>query len=418
LPCQTPFNPKKMHRISLFRWVFALLMVLLAVVPPAVAFDDPNIALPQSSLPAAVESGLNHLLDFCAAEKDSQPKDFAPIDPVIDFVLKSKSMADATPAERDNAQGSFVAYQIKRPMTQVIRYAYNNQIPEGAINPSSVNYSIWKEVDGGKGRLPKMWQRLGDLSTPMVSRGVVHEAISPDLHTGAYYEYDLQRAFLIYRRGSLRVFISLSRQLGDSEVGKKGFIVGDDKEWNYLYSQEQGIDKAGLGWVKSKIYNYLSVCFFIGDDAHPDRVNVGAFQWLKAGWIGLNMVNSHHIRKGMERYAYQFKAMMEAPQLPQPAALEKVYDTLAQTDIALLRQKTLDVTRYILAKARQDSDLSKKEAIQTLDEKAYVAGLDKGQLITTMMREYIKFCLGKETPLHAFWVALKENAEQRAYPLS
>jgi len=391
-----------------------MLSIFFAGLGSAVAFNDAPTIASTSTLPDGVETGIGHLMDFCKADGNAGKIDLKTIDPLLLFVVQAGNMASAVPAERQNAKGSFLGYQIERPLGDVIRYVYNSRIPEGAINASSVNYSFWKEVDGKSRSLPDMWKYLEDLQEPKVSRGVVHEFISPDLHTGSYYEYDLKRAFLIYRRGTQRVFISLSRQLGPSEVGKKGFIVGDDHQWNYLYTQEMGIDKAGIGWAKTKIYGYLSACIFISDDTRPGKVKVGVFQWLKAGWLGINMVNSDHIRKGMERYASQFKGLMEASRIPKPTVLEEVYGTLNRTDTALLRQKALDVTRHILEKARKDQDLCKKKAIQGMDAQAYVNGMDRPQLLTVLMREYVKFCLGKETPLNAFWLALKENGLPKA----
>ncbi|MBI5062102.1 MAG: hypothetical protein HZB87_01125 [Desulfatitalea sp.] len=211
----------------------------------------------------------------------------------------------------------------------------------------------------------------------------------------------------------------MSIQMGASEVGRKGFIVGDDQDWNYLYTQEVGLDKAGLGWVKSKIYDFFSVCCYVEDDARPGIVRVGAFQWLGAGWASLNVVDAHHIRRGLQRYADQFKGMMESRRMPDPEDLERVYAALEATDEALLRQKALDVTQYVLQKARQDESLGKKKLIQSLDANAYVTIMDKPQLVSSLMREYVKYCLGKETPLSpTFWVALQQSGPKRNPPLS
>jgi hypothetical protein len=161
------------------------------------------------------------------------------------------------------------------------------------------------------------------------------------------------------------------------------------------------------------------MCFYLEDDARPGTVRIGVFQWLGAGWIGVNMVDSHHIRKGMLRYAEQFKGMLESARMPSPGKLEKIYLALTNTSEAVLREKALDVTRYIKHKAQQDDLLKEKAAIKRLNEQQYVAQMDKHQVVSMLMREYVKYCLGKETPLNSnFWLALKGHKTSDGQPLS
>jgi hypothetical protein len=394
------------------RMILLVMALMLLVVPTSGAASAPVLS-------SEIESALDQLIAFCASEGGAQQVNLAQIDPVAIFVGQAQEMGIYTVQDRKEIRGSSIVYDIKRSLSDVIRYAYNRKIPDGAINPSSVNYSFWKEGGGSSGGLPDMWASLNTLSAPQVTRGVVRESISPDLHTGAYYAYDLRRAFVVYRQGTTRVVLSMSIQLGASEVGRKGFIVGDDQDWNYLYTPEEGINKAGLGWVKSKIYDFFSVCCYVADDARPGIVRVGAFQWIRAGWAGLNVVDTHHISNGLQRYADQFKATMESSRMPDPVALERMYTALEQTDEAVLRQKNLDVTRHVLQMARQDASLGKKEAIKTMDDEAYVERMNKHQLVSALLREYVKFCLGKETTLGStFWVALQHQGGSKRQPLS
>jgi hypothetical protein len=246
------------------------------------------------------------------------------------------------------------------------------------------------------------------MSEPLIFRGVSHESITPDLHTGAYYNYDLKRAFLLFRKGPLRVFVSLSDQIGDSEIGKKGYIVGDDEDWNYIYTQEQGIDVMGLGWVKSRIYRFFSMSILIEGADDPGAVKVGVFQWLSAGWAGLNMVNSGHIRNGLERYATQFKGLLESSDLPPPETLERVTSSLSDADEHLLRKGALEVARYIRLKAEVDPSLSSDDLAEKLEDPAYIDGMNRHQLLNMLVKEYIKLRIGKETPLsRSFWQSIR-----------
>ncbi len=367
----------------------------------------------------AVESGLTYLLDYCADASNGASIDVSRIDPLVAFVRDAEEMVAHTPRQRDNIHGAFIAYTLDRSMHDALRYAYNQQIPEGAINASSVRYAQWEQISVGGAGPPELWKMVNDLAQPKVVRGVVREIISPDLHTGAYYEYGLNRAFLLYRQENLRVMISISSQNGDSEVGRKGFIIGEDENWNYLYTQEPGLDKTGLGWVKSRIYDFYSICTYLEDLDHPGKVKIGIFQWLGAGWAGFNLVESHHIQKGMVRQTSQFKALLESQRMPAAVTLEQVYQSLARIDEDTLRAKALAVVHHMRDKALSDDDLKKKKAIAELNPEAYVARMAKSELISELMREFMKFSLGKETPLApSFWVSLEKRPSDGPLPLS
>ena len=55
------------------------------------------------------------------------------------------------------------------------------------------------------------------------------------------------------------VLLAISKQASISEVGKKGVILGQDENWTYLYSGQNGINRPGLGWVSSYMYDSYSV---------------------------------------------------------------------------------------------------------------------------------------------------------------
>lgn len=386
--------------------VLMALVLLLAWQPRAVVAE----AMSTDDL----EKGLDHLLRFGASEQGADGLDLEAVGDVLQYIERAPEMAQYTPRERDGVRGSFLPYTVERPLDEVVRYAYNRRIPEGAANPSSIHFARWTSINGSSGDgLPDIWRLLAASEHPTVIRGVSRETIAPDLHTGTYYAYDLQRAIVLLQDGSRRVVVSLSNQIGQSDVGRKGVIVGDDKDWNYLYTEEQGVNKAGLGWVKSRIYQFLSVCIYIEDTARPGVVKMGVFQWLGAGWAGFNMVDTHHIRKGLERYAVQFKAMMTAEEMPSPQALEALYDVLHQSDEGLLRTTAYDVTRHILGLAQQGTSARERRTADDVDPRIYVDGLDREELVTVIMREYVKHRLGKGSSLaSAFWVAIKANGER------
>jgi hypothetical protein len=382
-------------------------MIVLFGVLASLLLPNPLFASKIPGLTEDVEAGLSYLLNLAQADNHTGDLDIRAIDPVIEFIRSATEMANFTPRERAEARGTFAAYTLERPLREVLRYAYNSRIPEGVVHASSIHYSQW--MDGLK--IPEIWNLLDELKSPEMVRGVSRETISPDIHTGAYYAYDLQRTLVLCRNETSRIVISLSAQIGSSEVGRKGLIVGNHEDWNYLYTEDQGLNKTGLGWVKSKIYQFLSISIFIEEERRPDAVKVGVFQWLGAGWAGFNMVDSHHIRTGLERHALQFKSMLESEHMPDPVTLESVSHALWQSDEQLLREKAIDVTRHIQDKVHSQGSSRDRQVINGLNPRTYVEAMSKDEMVTLLMREFLKFRLGKETPLDAaFWVAIKSDA--------
>ena len=103
------------------------------------------------------------------------------------------------------------------------------------------------------------------------------------------------------------MFISISKQVDKSSVGKKGVILGNDNDWTYFYSNEPGTMKSGLGWAKSYIYDYFSVVVYVESDGSPAMVSTAMFQWLRAGWMGINFVKPGDILGGLKRFATEFQ---------------------------------------------------------------------------------------------------------------
>ncbi len=375
-----------------------------------VLFVTAGAALAESyPVPEPVEEALGRLLDFGGTGGQAGPPfDPAAFEPVVDFVRQTPESARPSLAKREGAHGAFISYTLARPFREVVRYAYNPAIPDSALHPSSVNYAYWKNLDGSVG-LEDLW-RHSPSAEPLVVRGLLHESITPDLHTGAYYDYDLKRTIVLCRIGGQPVLLSVSNLAGASEAGKKGYIVGDDRDWNYVYSGEVGIDVMGLGWVRSQIYRFQSVLVYVPSPGDTEGVRIGVFQWLEAGWSNINMVRSGHIRKGLERQSGEFKALLESRRLPSADTLEEICRLLEGSEPAMLRSEVAKVVRHLRQRAEQDPSLRKKDWVSLLKDPAYVDGMNRHQLVSVLIKEYIKLEMGRDTPLdRSFWAALESR---------
>jgi hypothetical protein len=177
--------------------------------------------------------------------------------------------------------------------------------------------------------MPGSWKLVPPAGKPVIIYGLQHDGITPDLTTGVYYEYDLKRTLILLNHKGRQVLISISKQIDLSDIGKKGVILGNDEDWNYYYSGIPGSTKAGLGWVKSYIYDFFSVGVYVESGSSPSMVRSGVFQWIRAGWSGINFVQTSHIIKGMKRNAKNSKTILESPRLPVPKQIVSIYQRLS-----------------------------------------------------------------------------------------
>jgi hypothetical protein len=216
---------------------------------------------------------------------------------------------------------------------------------------------------------------------------------TPDLNTGVYHEYDLDRTLILVNHKGRQALISISKQIKESNVGKKGVIVGNDNDWTYYYSGEPGTPKTGLGWVKSYIYDYFSVCVYVESGAAPTMVRTGVFQWLRAGWSGINFVKPDHILRGMKRFALHTRTVLESPKLPAPNQMMSVYQSLVNMPAGDLNKKYATLQTALRSSAAQTGKVSKPEP----DERLSFANIPKEQMVEELMLEYLKMSLGKPT---------------------
>jgi hypothetical protein len=232
-------------------------------------------------------------------------------------------------------------------------------------------------------------------SKPTIIRGLQRDAITPDLTTGIYYEYDLNRTFILLNHKGRQTLITVSKQINISDVGKKGVILGNDDDWNYYYSGEPGSSKAFLGWVKSYIYDYFSVAVYVETGSSPSMFRTGVFQWIRAGSAGINFVLPRHIIKGIKRYAKSSKSVLESPKLPAPNQIASAYQQLSSLSQSDLREKYM-----ALQQARQSLAVqSGKIETNKIKKQDSYAGTPKEQMVEELMLEYLKVVLGKPSLL-------------------
>lgn len=365
--------------------VLALLLIQL---------HQPVVVLSSTDASSPINDVAMKLVQFCIEPKAGL--DQHAVATLVNYVLGSKQNRAYTLPKSLQSTGAYYEFDTKIAFPRFMEYSYNPLIPPTITRPSSLRYSLWTAPRGESQKLPDSWKPVLPAGVPVVIHGMQQESDTPDLNTGVYHEYDLKRTLILLNHKGRQVLVSVSKQISKSNVGKKGVILGNDSDWNYYYSGEPGSPRTGLGWVKTYIYDYFSVGVYVESSTAPTTmVRAGVFQWLRAGWTGMNFVKSSHILGGMERFARNCRMILESPRLPGPNQMVSVYQWLSNIPADDLIAKYAALQQVQRSSAIQTGKISKSKG----EEQVPFADTPKEQMVEELMLEYLKITLGKSTLL-------------------
>ena len=360
--------------------VFALILIMLHKPVAALSPIDASIPINDAAM---------KLVQFCIEPKVGLDENA--VATFVDFVLSSKQSKEYALPKSMESTGTYYEFETKITFPRFLEYSYGPLIPPAITRPSSLRYSVWTHPQGEIQKPPDSWKPVPPAGAPVIVHGIQRESDTPDLNTGVYHEYDLKRTLILLNYKGRQVLVSISKQIGQSNVGKKGAILGNDNDWSYYYSGEHGSSITGFGWAKSYIYNFFSIGVYAEASTAPNMVRTGVFQWLRAGWSGINFVKSHHILNGMKRFARDCRMVLESPRLPPPNQMVSVYHWLLNMPADDLMKKYAALWQAQRSLAVQIGKTSKSE----LDEQASFANTSKEQMVGELMLEYLKTTLGK-----------------------
>jgi hypothetical protein len=327
---------------------------------------------PHSPLPG-LEQAVEHLCREVLLGHDPDPDRIAPL------IAHVRAHGDAAHGlhKFGEAHGAYQGFAINLPMQPLLRYLYNPEIPQEFIKPFSIRSSVWT-TPGSAEEQQRLWADPWPPLRTVVVRGEQYDRTTADLSTGGCYGMRLQRVLVFLPdKGAL---LSVSVQPESSEVGTKGYLVGRDEDSRYVYSDEEGLTRAGLGWVSSRIQTNVSIGVYLDEGK---GVRCGVFQWMRAGWSGLSVIKESHIKDSLVRYRQQIGAVLHAPGLSAPEELELLFRTLDAKSDADLRREAEPALALYLEQARRDNN---RAAIRMLED-GYAGLLDRGELIGLLMRE-------------------------------
>ncbi|HPK53728.1 MAG TPA: hypothetical protein PK114_04655, partial [Smithellaceae bacterium] len=367
--------------------LFVILLIL-----PLLIFPGKAAAMPLSDASSPIPAAAMKLVQFCTDPQGQFDSQAATT--LVDYVLAAKTERESDLPKLKDAPGAYYEFDTRINFAGFLQYSYGKQIPSSLTSPASLRYSLWSGISGEEQKLTGNWIPLPADGKPLIICGLQRDGITPDLHTGIYYEYNLKKTYILLNHKGRQVLISISKQIDISDIGKKGVILGSDDDWNYYYSDIPGSTKTGLGWIKSYIYDYFSVGVHAESVSAPATVRSGIFQWIRAGWSGINFVQTSHIINGIKRNARNTKLILESPHLPAAKQLAATYRQLA----ALPHNDLID--RYTaLQQARQSLAVaSGKFATKEIKQQTY-AHIPKEQILEELMLEYFKNRMGKHSLL-------------------
>jgi hypothetical protein len=349
----------------------------------------------ETPLPPEVMAGTTHLLSLVG---DGNREVFHPekIEALMDFVTRDPKSAARYTAESGNGySSSYSELDVRIGLADLLKYAFNPAIPWFATSPTSLRSSSWRQTDRTWKSLPRLWELLGTSDGPVVIRGLETVENTPDIFSGGYYRYDLHRTLIVVNSGSRRTVISISKQAAASDVGRKGYIVGKDDDWNYFYSGEPGLSVTGLGWVKSYMYDSAGINIYTEAGQDQTLVRAASFKWLRAGWSNINMVQNDHIRAGMERFARAFKEIMESPRRPDVAVLESDCRKIEALSDSALREQMQSYRQVLAAHAEKLDGGASRHLPEAFRSESYWRKMTREEMQSALVLETLKSYLGK-----------------------
>ena len=348
-------------------WVCGLILFFFGLGAEQVHAFGPHAPLP------GLEQAVNHLCREVLLGHDADPDRIAPL---IAHVRAQGDAAGGLPQYKD-APGAYQGFAINMSMQPLLRYLYNPEIPQELIKPFSIRSSVWT-TQGSAEEQRRLWADPWPPTSTVVVRGEQYDRTTADLSTGGCYGMRLRRVLVFLPEE--RALLSVSVQSEPSDVGTKGYLVGRDEDSRYVYSDEQGLTKTGLGWVSSRIQTNVSIGVYLDEG---EKVQSGVFQWMRAGWSGLSVIKESHIRDSLVRYRQRIGAVLHAPDLPAPEELEALFRTLNGKSDAGLRREVEPLLSVYLEQAERE----KNRAALRILENGYVQRLDRGELIGLLMRD-------------------------------
>jgi hypothetical protein len=118
----------------------------------------------------------------------------------------------------------------------------------------------------------------------------------------------------------------------------------------------------------------------------------GIFKWIRGGWAGNNIIRSGQLQKGLERYAGEFKYIMESRDFPNPDELADIWTTFNTLSSDEMKKNMIQVFKSKCAKSTSCPSVLKSD--QELEN--YVNRMSRIEMSSTLIVDYVRHILAKQ----------------------
>jgi hypothetical protein len=370
---------------------FLIIFILLFTAATACGEDS----LTETKIPESLSPELVYLLNL--ADPDHQESfDSAKIKKLLGYIEEPKNPeALYFVDQRLGSASGYYEFDLRQNFEHILKYAFNPAVPPFIVAPSSFRLSHWEPAPGYRRQVPVLWNMLDQLDDPIIVKGIEFIENTPDIVSGAYYSYHLYRTLIVFKYKNRNVLISISKQKDISDVGKKGYVLGSDDNWDYFYSGKPGLTVPALGWVRSYMYDSSGINMYYEIDPYAPLLRCGTFKWLRAGWSKINAVKNHHIHNGMKRFAKSFKKIMEYPSLPGINAFSDAFFKIKAMSENELREGIKIYLNNLENRYGHDYRPPRAWSPKIFKDKSPWFQMSTEAMQSVLMMEYMKHAMGK-----------------------
>ncbi len=348
---------------------------------------------------AKVPSEVNTaLLDMLNAVSSKNTPNTMAMDTILAYSLSGGHTPETTMSSADLGTDAIFSANLALPLRDIVMYLLDVEIPKDILYPSSVRINSWRPNSPILVDYKAFLDAKYPPEQPLVTHGVEYEETTPDESSGCYYSYDLNRMLILTSYEGRTVLFSVSSMPEKSSVGFKGLIVGNDNDWQYVYSPEIGTNIPMLGWAETYLYQSASVNVFIEQEPGAKQTKMVSFKWVNAGWSGMNVVKKEHVLNGLQRFFNAFKRILESKSRPTPDELKAFYAELNALDDAALRQKLAPLAASFVNRQDEVDGLDDKAIQGVIADNGYANTLTRPQLIHEVAKLYLREKIGLGLP--------------------
>lgn len=377
--------------------LLALLVLLSGVVCAWAKGSDIDKATP--NLPRDLEEALTDLLESATAGHADPDKDV--INLVLRFVVGTDSGTFLHPASRKHGVGVFHRDVIRQPLRVIAGYIADPAVPAEAVYPSTVRRSAWLPGGTIASAGAALLNAPYPPASPLMARGRENEETTPELSSGCYYSYVLDRLFILTGMGGRTALMTVSVMPETSGVGRKGAIAGQDADWRYVYTEKKGTNLSMLSWAETYLYGSATVNIFIESAPGGTQTEVYILKWVRAGWSGMNVVKPSHILTGVKRYLRGLKTLLESTRRPQAAELAQWSAELRERSAEDLRGMLAAFSADLERQSAHHDVLSRPEFRAILAKGGYAALLTRENAAAEILKLRVRQALGLSVPIPA-----------------